>query len=109
MNYSIVRLIKEFRTGNRNAFEEIYNRHHLQLYYFARKLTGNPEVAAEIVSDTFVRLWTLRAGFTTLERIKSFLYLTARNACLDYLRTDQSTFEQNIIEAELLYAHSNNQ
>lgn len=80
-------LMKAFRKGNEEAFKEIYNMHHLQLFYFAWKLTGNREEAEEIVSDTFMKLWKLRARFSALEKIRSFLYITARNACIDYIRT----------------------
>jgi RNA polymerase sigma-70 factor (ECF subfamily) len=115
-----MRLIKEFRKGSENAFEQIYDLHHLRLYYFVLKLTGNREEAEEITSETFVKLWRLHARFSRLENIKAFLYITARNSCIDYIRSakkvagemvdynytlseeDLSSFEQEVIEAELL-------
>ena len=36
--------------------------------------------------ETFRKFWQLRANFETLPNIKAFLYITTRNACLNYLR-----------------------
>lgn len=121
MNSSAVgRLMKAFRNGNKNAFEEIYNMHYRRLFYFVRKITGNQEEAKDITSETFVKLWRFRERFDTLQNIKAFLYITARNASFDYLRyakrvagetrdycytvswEDEQSFEREMIETEVL-------
>src|SRR5689334_21843027 len=86
MKNSAARLMGDFKKGSKEAFEEVYNTYHLQLYYFVRKITGNPEEAEDITSETFVKLWQLCARFETLQNIKAFLFIAARNASLDYLR-----------------------
>ena len=121
MNSSAVgRLMKAFRNGNKKAFEEIYNIYHKRLVYFARNITGNQEEAKDITSETFVKLWQLRTRFETLQNIQAFLFITARNASINYLRSlkrvagdindyyyteslsDESTIEREMIEVEVL-------
>ena len=38
------------------------------------------------VQDAFLKVWEKRADFYFVAAIKSFLYMSVRNACLDYLR-----------------------
>jgi RNA polymerase sigma-70 factor (ECF subfamily) len=45
--------------------------------------------AQDIVSEGFVKLWRLHANFKSLDNIRAFLFLTARNASVDHLRLTQ--------------------
>ncbi|WP_431217423.1 hypothetical protein ACQ86N_14715 [Puia sp. P3] len=42
--------------------------------------------AYQLSLDAFFLCWQRRADFTDDEKIKAFLYLTTRNACMDQLR-----------------------
>jgi RNA polymerase sigma-70 factor (family 1) len=79
-------LIVDFKKGSREAFTEVYNMYYSRLYFFVKKITDDREEAQDITAETFVKLWNLRANFDTLQNIKAFLFITARNACLDFLR-----------------------
>jgi RNA polymerase sigma-70 factor (ECF subfamily) len=78
-----------FQQGSKEAFAAVYNMHYSRLYGFIKKLIDDREEAQDITAETFVKLWRLRANFNTAENIKAFLYITARNACMDYLRYRQ--------------------
>jgi RNA polymerase sigma-70 factor (ECF subfamily) len=82
-------IIAGFQQGSKEAFAAVYNMHYSRLYGFIKKLTDNREEAQDITTETFVKLWKLHANFNTAENIKAFLYITARNACMDYLRYRQ--------------------
>ena len=64
-------LIKKFRAGNGVIFKEIFDR-----YYLPVKSYG----------FQYIEVWEKRADFYFVAAIKSFLYMSVRNACLDYLR-----------------------
>jgi RNA polymerase sigma-70 factor (family 1) len=70
----------------RILFEKVFNEHYKSLKIFAFKVVGNWAVAEDTVVNTFVKLWKLMANFSTTEAIRAFLFVTTRNACLDYLR-----------------------
>ena len=82
-------IIAGFQQGNKEAFAAVYNMHYSRLYGFIKKIIEDREEAQDITAETFVKLWKLRANFNTEENIKAFLYITARNACMDYLRYRQ--------------------
>lgn len=60
------------------TFHELYNRYASDVYRFAHWLTGNPDDARDITSETFVRAWTA-AEETRLESVKAYLFTIARN------------------------------
>jgi RNA polymerase sigma-70 factor (ECF subfamily) len=53
---------------------------------FAKRYTGNGEVAGDIAQESFIRLYQRWGRFDSPEKAKSFLYTTVRNGCLDYLK-----------------------
>lgn len=82
-------IIAGFKEGSMEAFAAVYNIHYRPLYYFVKKMINDPEEAQDITAATFAKLWNLKANFETQENIKAFLYITARNASLDYLRNQK--------------------
>jgi RNA polymerase sigma-70 factor (family 1) len=82
-------IIAGFQQGSKDAFASVYNMHYSRLYGFIKKLVEDREEAQDITAETFVKLWKLHANFNTAENIKAFLYITARNACMDFLRYRQ--------------------
>lgn len=79
-------LMNKFRNGDPEAFEMIYNSYHYTIYGFARYFLQNDIEAEDIASETFLKLWKLRANFENMQNILSFLRITTRNACMDYMR-----------------------
>ena len=79
-------IIAEFKRGKPRAFEIIFNKHYGALCYFAYEFLGERDASEDVVTDVYVKLWMIRDDFDHLRAIKSFLYVSVRNACLNYLR-----------------------
>jgi len=79
-------LIIEFQKGDPHAFTYFFQLHYRPLCYFASQLVGSQPDAEDIVKDTYVKLWQKHTDFATPQNIKAFLYITTRNACLNFLR-----------------------
>lgn len=78
-------LIHRFQKGDARAFNTIYNRYFYSLRYFSLRLICQKQEAEEITVETFLKLYRLCANFENIANIRAFLYVTARNACYDYL------------------------
>ncbi len=65
--------------------EDLYERYAGDVRRFALYLSGDPVMADEIASDTFVRAW-LATGRIRLPTVKSYLFAIARNLYLDSQR-----------------------
>jgi len=50
------------------------------------KYTGGPEYARDIAQETFIKVYEKRGDFDTEDKARSFLYITAKNKSLDYLK-----------------------
>jgi RNA polymerase sigma-70 factor (family 1) len=79
-------IIIEFQKGDPHAFTIFFQLHYRPLCYFASQLVGDQQDAEDIVKDTYVKLWQKHTDFATPQNIKAFLYITTRNACLNFLR-----------------------
>ncbi|WP_416148707.1 sigma-70 family RNA polymerase sigma factor [Salipaludibacillus sp. HK11] len=65
--------------------EDIYLTHAKSLYYYLLQLSGSPEVAEDLLQDTFVKA-TISLDFYKNEEVKSWLFKVARHAYFDYWR-----------------------
>ncbi len=82
-------LLIEFSQGSPQAFQAIFDSFRMRIFYFVKKLIDDLPTAEEITSDTFVKLYRIHDKFNTLNNIQAFLFITARNASLDYLKFRQ--------------------
>lgn len=82
-------ILVEFRKGDSDAFATFFHIYYRTLCFFATQIVRNRPEAEDIVKDTFVKLWRKHRDFDTAQNVKAFLYITTRNACLNYLRHRQ--------------------
>jgi RNA polymerase sigma-70 factor (ECF subfamily) len=78
--------LQAFTQGDKSAFSAVYNRYYDEILYFTHKLTSSKEEAEDITVEIFLKLFKIHERFTNEPNIKAFLYITARNNCLNYLR-----------------------
>jgi len=69
------------------GFHELYERHWRDVYRFALFLSGNPAVAEDLASDTFVRAWTAH-GPIREATVRAYLLTITRNLWRDAKRRD---------------------
>jgi RNA polymerase sigma-19 factor, ECF subfamily len=81
--------LEAFVNGKAEGFNAIFNLFYTQICYFCEKLTASREEGEDIATNTFTKLFKMHDRFNTLDNIKAFLFITARNNCLDYLRSLQ--------------------
>lgn len=79
-------LMSEFRRGKTKAFEEIFVKYHGAICYFVHELLQDSDAAKDIASEIFIKVWRLREDFENIRSVKAFLYVSAKNASLNYLR-----------------------
>lgn len=105
INYEEESLIVPFNTGEEKAFAYFFDLHYKSLCYFAMPITQDEQQAEDIVSDCLFKLWQNRGNFKTAQNIKAFLYISCRNACLNYLRNlKRRNSAQELYFAQLQYS-----
>lgn len=81
--------IEALRRGDESSFRMLFEYLYQPLCYFGLKITGDLSVAEEIAGDSFLKLWQRHKGFDSLVAIKSFLYISIRNGCLNHIKGEQ--------------------
>jgi len=81
-------------------FHGLYQRYATDVYRFAFWLCGNSDDAKDIVSETFIRMWTTKVPIRT-ETVKAYLFTIARNLFLQQQRKSRlrTAFDENRIDA----------
>lgn len=78
--------MEEFLKGNVHALSFFFDLHYKPLLFFSRQLVQYNDEAEDIVSDCFFKLWQRHQDFETPQKIKAFLYISCRNASLNFLQ-----------------------
>lgn len=91
---------QKIKTGDRQVFKELFDEFYQTLCLFASKFLRDDALAADVVQEVFIRFWENRANFDNNLKIKSYLYTSVRNACLNIIRdkkefiSEGESFEQ---------------
>lgn len=85
--------ILDFNEGKHAALSYLFDKHHAGLCFYAFSIVGDLQEAQDIVSECYVKLWDKRADFNDFSQTKSFLYVSCRNRCLNFIR-DQKRREK---------------
>lgn len=97
-------LLSALRQGEERAFQMVIKRFLHPLRYYAWTFVKRREVAEEIAYDSFMKLWQARHRFETLLKVKHFLYLVTKRACLDHLKAAHTKLGQSLEEKTDLIA-----
>src|SRR5438874_2045889 len=86
MGDSDARLIAECRSGDVEAFGQIYLKHERAIFRHALYLLGQHEDADDVKQETFLRAYRTLATFRNDHNIRTWLYKICSNLCCDLLR-----------------------
>lgn len=105
--------IRDFQQGDEKIFRQVFDHYYKSLVYFAYKLTGSREEGEDISLRCFQSLFDRCRLFESEHNIKAFLYVSARNGSLNYLKAKErdkhrvKEFAERIKDDEFLeYAYS---
>lgn len=79
-------LIKLFAAGQAQAFEELVLRYKNSLYQYLLSQVKDEGAAGDLFQEVFLALYTHAEDFKAQGKAKSWLFLTARNKMLNYVR-----------------------
>lgn len=77
---------KVVQEGDYVAFRELFTRYYRSLCNYSMRVVTTREVAEEVVSDVFVKLWKNREQIEVHTSFEAYMYRAVRNQSLDYLK-----------------------
>jgi RNA polymerase sigma-70 factor (ECF subfamily) len=103
-------LITDYLDGNENSLEILVDRYLGEAFTFAATVTGDPQVAEDVVQDSFMKAWKNMRKFVPGNSFRGWLFTIVRNTAIDYLRNkkevpfstfDTDTQKENVLTATL--------
>jgi RNA polymerase sigma factor (sigma-70 family) len=79
-------LARAYCGGNADCLEALIRRYMKPIFNFAYRMTGNYAEADDIAQDVFVQVYRALPSARLDLPFKPWLYVIARNKCLDYLK-----------------------
>lgn len=87
----LVVLLKAIETKNRHAFECFYDLTVTKIYHYAQRITQQHELAEEVVSDVYMRVWQQTSSYQSSRgSVIAWLTIMCRSRALDALRRTAS-------------------
>ena len=78
-----------FQRGEEKGFNYFFNSLFPALLYYAFKIMNDRAAAQDIVEESFIKIWERHTTFYHSKVIKSWMYTTVRNACLNKLQEEK--------------------
>lgn len=82
-------LVAAVRAGSQAAFRTLFRAHYAALCRYGYRFVQSRAVAEELVSDVYLRVWTVRERWDVRGSARAYLYTAVRSAALDWLRRER--------------------
>ncbi|MGY0407185.1 MAG: RNA polymerase sigma factor [Polaribacter sp.] len=83
-------LILYLKKGKANAYAYLVDTYNHKLCLYANSLMNNTPISEDIVQNVFIKVWERRDNLKTDFSIKSYLYKSVYNACINEYKRNQS-------------------
>ena len=90
--------LRRARRGDPDAFTVLYQRHARAIHSLAWRLTGEPQIAEDILQETFMRLLRNIGGTDPERPLRPWLRTVATNLAIDHLRRGQRELTDETLE-----------
>lgn len=88
-------IFHRIKEGDVLSFNKLFDTYYTSLCFFAVKFLADIDISRSLVQQLFVDLWMKRDKLDTIRSVKSYLYTSVRNRCIDQLRLKQNTLEMS--------------
>lgn len=86
MDYNSEQLIVRLQEGKEEAFAYVFRVYYSPLLNYAGRILKDAELANDVVQETFCRFYENRQKLNVAISLKSYLYKSVYNACLDVIK-----------------------
>ena len=83
------KLLEGLINGRESAYEKLFMTYYARLVVFAQKIISDEDMSRDIVQDVFVMFYEKREVLNIHTSLKSHLYHTVRNRCLNHIKKNR--------------------
>jgi RNA polymerase sigma-70 factor (family 1) len=88
------------------AYKELYLLMFDSLFHFSYSYVKSEQVAQELVSDVFIKLWQIRTQLTAIDSLKPYLFGMIKNFSLTYLAKASKNLASSLTDIDQLQIES---
>lgn len=89
--YSDNKLMEDVKDGRIEKMAVLFEKHHVLLFNFFMRLTGNRNISEDLVQEVFMRMLKYRSTYQGRSKFTLWMYQIARNTHIDFLRKKKNT------------------
>ena len=78
--------IKDLIISDEETYISLFREYYVSLCAYSRRYVGRKDIAEEIVSETFLKIWETRETLQIKTSIKAYLFQAVCNNSLNFLR-----------------------
>ncbi len=104
-NYSDEQLVELYIKGDKEALNLLIKRYLTSIFNYALSFVKDEAAAEDLTQEVFVKVWKKIKKIDNNYKFKSWLYVVAKNTCLDYLKKNKTInfSELNLVDDNLLF------
>lgn len=91
----IKQLAERIKRSDRKAFDELFRVLYTGLFRFARSITRDEAAAYDAIQEAFFNLWLRRKHINPDRLLRSYIYTSVRNQCLNAIRQNNNTIPES--------------
>lgn len=80
------KMLAQIRKGDYKVYKQLFEMHYNALCHFACRFIVDKDTVEDLVQEAFISFWDKRKTFENFYAVKSYLYTSVRNNCLNYLQ-----------------------
>jgi RNA polymerase sigma-70 factor (ECF subfamily) len=92
-------LIRKAKAGDGKAIEALIRAHQDALYAFMLRMSGRPDVAEDIVQESFVRVLRNLDRFDTRFRFSTWLFTIAKRLYVNAMQKHRPAYDSDVVSA----------
>ncbi|TMU84975.1 sigma-70 family RNA polymerase sigma factor [Bacillus sp. BHET2] len=98
-----IELYQQVLDKDSTALRQLYQQYEKLIYSFSYKMTGDREIAEEVIQEVFMKLWKNHSPYDRSKgKFSSWLLTMTRNTCLDAIRKRKKHESVEYIEKDSL-------
>ncbi|MEQ9307660.1 MAG: RNA polymerase sigma-70 factor, partial [Marinoscillum sp.] len=92
-------LVERLRNKDKRAFELVFNEYYGMMKSYAMRFMDSTEEAEEMAQEVFVKFWEKCEALAPDSSVKSYLYRSVHNTCLNYIKHQKvkDSYKQYVI------------
>jgi RNA polymerase sigma-70 factor (ECF subfamily) len=99
-------LLKLVRNNDEEVFKVIFKLYYSVLCTYAVTFVKVPDLAEEIVQETFIKFWESRASINIDRSFKAYIFRSVHNNCINFLKKSEVLSRQSKKMADEIIYHN---